>query len=250
MSTTYLEICNEVLSELNEVLLTTATFSAAVNIQRHVKEAVNRAYMDINNPEHKWPWLSAAAPVGERFGNVVQETVADQRWYLIKEGSAGIDSDYGHIDWESFELTTEGVAGETSPYTNKVLKYLDLDDWRDHFARKEAQAITGNEPYYIIKNPDGRRFGLSPIPDKVYKLYYYAWNRPTKLINYDDTVNLPDQYVHVLVSRARYYAWQRKEHAENSQIALQDYLKGLKGMRQQTIDQFPDSMMDSRIRFV
>lgn len=250
MSTTYMEVVNEVLSELNEVLLTSSTFTNAVNIQRHIKEAVNRAYFDINNPEHKWPWLSIGPSLDERHGNHYIETVAGTRWYLLNENATDFNTDYGNVDWEHFELTTEGVAGEEAPYENINLFYIDIEEWRDHFATREAQDTEGGTPLRVIANPDNRRFGLSPIPDKVYRIYYYAWDRPTKLTNFDDTINLPDQFIHVLVSRARYYAWQRKEHAENSQIALGDYQKGLKGMRQQTIDQTPDSITDDRIRFV
>lgn len=253
MATTYLEAVNEVLSEMNEVLLTSTNFASATNIQRHVKEAVNRAYFDVNNPEHKWQWLSVAAPQNDRVGNVYQETVAGQRWYLLNPNATDFNDDYGHVDWNNFELTTEGVAGETTPYDNERLMYIELEEWQDHFARAEnidkGDGQQYGTPYRVIASPDGRRFGLSPIPDKVYRIYYYAWDRPTKLVNHNDTVNLPDQYIPVLISRARYYGWQRKESSENAAIALQDYEKGLKGMRQQTVDSFPDAITDSRVRF-
>jgi len=251
---TYLEIVNEVLSEMNEVLLTSSTFTSARNIQRHVKEAVNRAYFDVNNPEHKWPWLSVGAPIGDRYGNVEVDLVDGQRWYDITSGASDINGVYGHIDWEKMELTTEGVVGETAPYINKRLNYISQEDWMDHLYEKEMKDETdqsiGAEPRYVIENHDGTRFGVSPIPDKAYKLYFYAWTRPVRLENHDSPVVIPDQYVHVLIARARYYAWQRKEQPQNVQAAYEEYKAGLKGMRQQTIDAAPEYMSDSRIRFV
>jgi len=101
-----------------------------------------------------------------------------------------------------------------------------------------------------MRNPDGRRVGMSPIPDKAYRIYFYAWERPTKLSSYADPVAIPDQFVSVLVSRARYYAWQRKENPQQAAIADNEYQKGLRAMREQTIDAAPKAFTDDRVRFV
>jgi hypothetical protein len=57
MAATYLDITNEVLREMNEVTLTSANFLTAVGIQQHVKDCVNRAYLDIVNEEAQWPFF-------------------------------------------------------------------------------------------------------------------------------------------------------------------------------------------------
>ena len=46
MSTSYLDLTNELLRELNEVTLTNGTFSTAVGVQQHVKDSLNRAYFE------------------------------------------------------------------------------------------------------------------------------------------------------------------------------------------------------------
>ena len=254
MATTYLEVVNEILAEMNEVLLTSTNFASATNIQLHTKQVVNKAYFDLNNPEYKWPWLSTAASQDDYYGNTYIETVAGTRWYLLKAGSADQNSDYGHIDWENFSLTNEGVAGKTAPYDIRNLPYVELNEWRDHWAVSEeldkSDGQTYAVPRRIIRNPDGRRFGISPIPKEVYRIYFYAYDRPTKLVNFDDEIAIPDQFSSVLVSRARYYAWQRKENPNQAAIAEEEYKKGLKAMRQQTIDQGPDNFTDNRIRYV
>ena len=58
MSSTYLDLTNELLRELNEVTLTSATFTSAVGVQQHVKDALNRSYFDIINEEPQWPFLA------------------------------------------------------------------------------------------------------------------------------------------------------------------------------------------------
>ena len=239
---------------MNEVKLTSTNFSAATNIQSSIKDFVNRAYFDINNPEHKWPWLSTASPQDDFLGNTYIESVAGTRWYLLKDGSSDFNSDYGHIDWGKFSLTTEGVNGEVAPYENRNLHYSELEEWKDLYQSRESND-KGDEQVYgipdkVIRSMDGRRFGLSPIPDQVYRIYFYAWDRPVKLVNYSDAINIPDQYAHVLIARARYYAWQRKEHEGQVRIASDDYKKGIRGMRAQEIEHSPRDFTDDRTRFI
>ena len=42
MATTYLDLTNEILRELNEVPLTSSNFSSAVGFQQFVKDAINK----------------------------------------------------------------------------------------------------------------------------------------------------------------------------------------------------------------
>ena len=53
MATTYLDITNEVLRELNEVVLTSGNFSSATGIQKFVKDSINKSIFSgstINTP--------------------------------------------------------------------------------------------------------------------------------------------------------------------------------------------------------
>ena len=58
MAATFLQLTNELLRELNEVSLTSANFANAIGIQAHIKDAVNRAYLDIVNEEPQFPFLA------------------------------------------------------------------------------------------------------------------------------------------------------------------------------------------------
>ena len=56
MAETYLTLTNKVLSKLNEVELTSATFTSGRGIQTQVKNAINEAVRYINQREHNYPF--------------------------------------------------------------------------------------------------------------------------------------------------------------------------------------------------
>jgi hypothetical protein len=56
-TTTYLTLVNDVLRELNEVELTSASFSDSRGVQTAVKGFINKAVNDLYNSEVEWPWL-------------------------------------------------------------------------------------------------------------------------------------------------------------------------------------------------
>jgi hypothetical protein len=255
MATSYLTLTNEVLRELNEVQLTSSNFTSAVGIQAFVKEAVNRALNDIANEEPQLPFFATAAS-GETdpfYGNVTVASVAGTRWYTLKSGSSSITTDYASIDWDDFYITTIGVSGESAPYVSRGLKFISLADWRRYLRDSEnsddADTQTYGEPRYVIRSPDHRKFGLSPIPDKVYNVHFYAYDRPTALSDYSDNIVLPDQYANIIIAKTRYYVHQFKENTQQAAFAMDDYKKGMKYMKSNLINPQPKSMTDDRVYF-
>lgn len=255
MATTYLDITNEILRELNEVPLTAGNFTSAKGFQAFVKDTVNKAIFDIANEEPQLPFFSAgvSGATDPFYGNVTVATVAGTRWYLLKSGSASIADDYSSVDWDDFYLTTINVAGETAPYISKGLTFLTLADWKKHNRDSEnaddADTQVYGEPRYVIKSPDHRKFGLSPIPDKVYNVHFYAFTKPTALSAYDDTIVLPEQYSNVITSKVRYYVWQFKESPQQAAFALEDYRKAMKNMKSNLLNPQPKYMTDDRRYF-
>jgi len=255
MATNYLDLTNELLRELNEVTLTDTNFSEAVGIQAHVKDAINKAYFDIINQEPQWPFLSAGESGTEdpMYGNVYIETVAGQRFYELKPSSNSLTTDYGSVDWDNFYLTTVGVTNATAPYTGTNLRYTTTEEWKK-FRRvsenlDDADSQKYGEPNLVIRSPDARKFGLSPIPDKVYRVWFYAWNLPTKLSAYTDSIVFPEMYTTVLLARARYYIHQFKDNPQAASFAMDDYKKGLRSMRSNLIEPTPVYISDDRMRF-
>ena len=117
MATTYLDLTNEVLRELNEIPLTSANFATAIGLQKFVKDAVNKSIFDIANAEPQLPFFSAgvSGSTDPFYGNTTVATVAGQRFYTLKDGSSSITTDFASIDWDDFYITTINVSGESSP---------------------------------------------------------------------------------------------------------------------------------------
>ena len=254
MATTFLELTNELLRELNEVVLTSSTFSSAVGIQAHAKDCINRSYLDIVNEEPQWPFLATgeSGATDPMYGNVSVDTVAGTRWYELKASSSSIINDYGSIDWDNFYLTTVSVSGESAPYVSKNLRFVTTEKWKDFRRAREnaddADQAVGGEPNLVIRSPDSRKFGLSPIPDKVYKVWFFAYDLPTQLSAHGDAIVFPDLYKTVILSKARYYTHQFKDNPQMAAFALEDYKKGLKSMREILIGTVPTFMSDDRVR--
>ena len=250
---TYLNLTNELLRELNEVVLTSANFSAAVGIQGHAKDCINRAYSDIVMAEPQWAFLATgeSGATDPFYGNVYVETVAGTRWYELKASSSSITADYGSVDWDNFYLTTIGVSGASSPYTSQNLKFITTEEWKDHLRESEneddANAQSWGEPKFVIRSPDARKFGVSPIPDKVYRVWFFAWDLPTALDAHGDTTVFPDVYTPVLMARARYHFHQFKDAPQQAAFALEDYKKALKQMRSALMNPTPNYMSTDHI---
>ena len=250
---TYLNLTNELLRELNEVVLTSANFSAAVGIQAHAKDCINRAYNDIVMAEPQWAFLATgeSGATDPFYGNVYVETVAGTRWYELKASSSSITADYGSVDWDNFYLTTIGVSGASAPYTSQNLKFITTEEWKDHLRESEneddANAQSWGEPKFVIRSPDARKFGVSPIPDKVYRVWFFAWDLPTALDAHGDTTVFPDVYTTVLMARARYHFHQFKDAPQQAAFALEDYKKGLKQMRSALMNPTPNYMSTDHI---
>ena len=106
-------------------------------------------------------------------------------------------------------------------------------------------------PQYVIKNRDGRMLGLSPIPDQEYNIYFFAYDQMPKVTDHSDTFEFQEQYVPVLKSRVRYYAWQFKENPQQAALALQDWTTGIRRMREQLLEEQPArEFSDNRTRWV
>ena len=257
MATTYLGLTNEVLRELNEVVLTTVTFGDATGIQAFVKDSINKSIFDIANEEPQLPFFSAGASGGTDpfYGNVTVASVAGTRWYTLKSGSSNITTDYSSVDWDDFYLTTINVSGETTPFVSRGLKFLTLADWKRYYRDSEnsddaeGSDASHGEPVYVIKSPDHRKFGLSPIPDKVYNVHFYAFEKPTSLSAHGDTIVLPEQYSNVITARTRYYVHQFKENIQQAAFALDEYKKNMKTMKSNLINPTPKYMTDDRTYF-
>ena len=250
---TYLDLCNTILRELNEVELTSTTFTSALGIQKFVKDTINRAYFDICNAEDKWNFLSVGDTLNDYYVNAVIERVAGTRWYDLQSAQTLLNQ-YSFIDYDNIVLTEEGVSGKTAPFEVFKLQPLSLSNWQRLYGVQEAKDKSDTQSYGIprrvIRGPANDKIGFSPIPDGVYKIYFYAYAQPTELTASTDTVVFPKQYTSVLLARARYYVHQFKDNMSQAQLSEVEFQKGLRTMREQLLEPFPVVMDDRRSVYV
>lgn len=223
MALTYLDVVNTVLRDTNEVPLTAQSFLNARGFHAFVKEAVNRGLMDIVNSSSEWPWL-ASVPMNMGVSAHSHEIVTDRR-QAIYEFPQGVNE----VDWDSMVLT-DLRGKETFRITP-----ISYEEWA-HYGNADVLSNRTNadlgRPTVIYRTKDANGFGLSPVPDKNYRIQFISWKAPELLRGPNDALPFPDQFYTVLVSRVRYYAWMFRQNSDQAQMAFRDYDTGLKNMKQ------------------
>jgi len=143
---TYLTLVNNVLQELNEVELTSSTFSSSRGIQTAVKTFVNKAVNDLYTAEIEWPWL---------YTSTTQTVNSGQQEYTFPSAFRVADFDSFYIIPK--ELVTNGeftsninswttIAGSGSAaYNSGGNGRLRLND----FAAHQSISTVVNQPYRI-----------------------------------------------------------------------------------------------------
>lgn len=222
MALTYLDIVNTVLRDTNEVPLSPAQFINARGFHAFVKESVNRALMDIVNSSTEWAW-TAGLPMNMNISAHTNETLTERRKviYEFPEGVMG-------IDWDSIVLTD--MRGKTT----SNLCPISYEEWV-HYGNADVLSNRDDanlaRPVSIYKTKDNKGFGLSPVPDKAYRVQYISFKAPQLLNAATDTLPFPDRFYTVLVHRARYFAWMFRQNTSQAQMAEHDYQTGIRDMK-------------------
>ena len=100
----YLTLVNNVLNELNEVELTSSTFTSSRGVQTMVKNVVNKAINDIYNAEIEWPFL---------ISTQTEDIVAGKQEYSLP-------SDQRKVDWDSYMLRPKNLL-KNSTFDSNIL---------------------------------------------------------------------------------------------------------------------------------
>jgi hypothetical protein len=144
VATTYLTLANRVLRELNEVEMTSTTFSSSRGIQTAVKDFINKSIHDIYNEGAELPLLHTSTTQALTTG----------------DGEYAFPNDMRRVDFESFflkptELITNGeftsnitgwTTGDGSPsYTSSGNGRLNLNS----AAAYQSISTTKNKTYRI-----------------------------------------------------------------------------------------------------
>ena len=112
MALTYLELTNDVLTRMNEVVLTSATFTDARGIQVQSKNAINEAIRHINQKEFAYPFNHAS-----NSSTVVPGVVR----YAIPTGTKYIDYNTARIKKDT-DVSASGVNLKRLNYNEYISK--------------------------------------------------------------------------------------------------------------------------------
>ena len=209
----YLQLCNAVLREINEVEITNVTSTRG--IQTSVADFINKAQRDIINSEVEWPF-----------------TVVNQSSTTAGTAEYARESDAKTVDFDSFTVQESASTAE------KTLKYISFEEYLETRNEADTNPDTGSRavPEYVYETPD-TKIGLSPVPDEsTYTVRYYYYQTNTDMATNTDTPTIPERFHDVIVNRARYYAHMLRSDVQFSQLALRDYTEGLSRMRVELIN--------------
>ena len=118
---------------------------------------------------------------------------------------------------------------KTLSYEEYLDKYIDLEYNDSDSVRKL--------PDYVCRSPS-QDYIIIPPPDKDYELVYEYYRLPVDLISATDVPTIPEQFRHVIVDGAMYYAYLFRGNSQDATIVYQKYLEGIKNLRTLYINRY------------
>ena len=229
MAYDYLALVNEVQRRLNEIELTTANFNTARGANSQSKDAVNAAVRHINQEEFEWPW-----------NHVEQEETLTPG---IVRYSFPYDSKT--LDMSSFRIKRDSALSVDT----RKLKVLNYEEYLDKYVDSEYNSSTEHRqvPKYVVRTPS-REFIVYPSPDQAYEIVYEYYTSTYDLQNSTDVPTIPEQYRHVIVDGAMYYAYMFRGNEQAANMAQAKFSDGVKYMRSLNINR-TEYIRDTRVHY-
>jgi hypothetical protein len=230
-SATYLTLCNRVLRAMNEVELTSSTFTTTRGFHSQVKDAVNASIREINEAEFEWPFNHVAGS---------QVLTPGERYY-------DFPATFKTVDLDTFKIARDDGLQVKAKRLTPVM-------WEDYtrYARDiddNLDATGYTLPRSVYRTQDGH-WGLTPPPDLAYTVNFEYFSNPTELSAYTDTTTIPATYDHVIVDGALYHGFLFRDNPEGAAAAYKRFDSGIKRMRTLLINRYQhvSSTMISRSR--
>jgi hypothetical protein len=237
--TTYIQMVNFGLREINETPLTSGQFDAARGVQAFAKRAVNRAYFDIANESVEWPWLVPGS-ITRKEGTKILQLTPGTMWYDIEDPEL-------EVDWDTFYMTDKDptVITEVPAEVSKTLTYCTYEQWHREFRDTDDRRTTADRstPRRVIRHPHGR-IGFSPVPDdsNPYYVEYLVWETGVAFSLSTDVLPFPEEFENTMEDRIRYYIWLFRENFEQASMARRDYKDSLASMKRITLSNKSERM--------
>ena len=217
MAITFLSLTNELLRRLNEVALTTDTFSTAKNIQAIAKDAINSSIREILQDGHQFPFLKTTTTQTMTAGT----------------GTYSFPSDLASVDWDTFYIKELSSASNTP----MALPTISFDNYTQNYRTIEDSAGSSGRtaPTFVYQTAE-LKFGVTPIPDAAYVVEYVYYKFPDDLSAFDDTMIIPDRFKYIIIDGAMVYMMRFRSNEQSAQIHQQKFKDGIKVMRRLLLD--------------
>jgi hypothetical protein len=219
MSYNFLGLVNDVNRHLNEVELTSSTFSSAIGFYSSIKDGVNSAIRHINQEAYEWP-----------FNHETQEetlNVGEVRYFL--------PYDLKTLDMESFRIKRDSDLNVSTQKLRKISYEEYLSKYVD--AEYNSETSSYSVPRYVFRTP-GQEYGVYPAPDKEYEIVYEYYRLPVDMVSYDDVPSIPDQFRYVINEGSMYYAYMFRGDLQSAELSFNKFRQGIDNMRSIYINRY------------
>ena len=227
MAYNYITLVNEVQRRLNEVELSTANFDTSRGFHALSKDAINSSIRHINQEEFEWPWNHVEAS---------EVLLADEARYSYPYDAKTINMNTFRIKRDA-DLNVDTIK----------LKILSYEEYLDKYADMEYNSNLSSTPRYVVRTPS-RELMFIPTPDKAYEVIYEYFTSSYDLQKADDVPTIPEQYRHVIVDGAMYYAYVFRGDMQSANATVSKFEQGLKNMRSLNINR-TNYLRDTRVYF-
>jgi hypothetical protein len=238
MGSTFLSLTNSVLRHFGEVELNSTTFANAQGFHAVAKDAVRDAIRVIQQTEYEWPFNVQTGTI-----SLVGSTATDghTQEYAFPSGTFAVES----IDWESFYL----LRDDTLEVDEAQVTYIEYDSWLKLYRARDKNTAYDDTsirlPDHIFRTQN-EKFGVTPPPDRAYKIGYTWWGYETDLSAATDTTTVPSRFDHVIRQGAFARCYQHREDIPNYNISNRRFVEGISKMRELLINQYK-TMRDNRV---
>tara|TARA_R100001369_G_C3292235_1_gene164109 strand:+ start:117 stop:833 length:717 start_codon:yes stop_codon:yes gene_type:complete len=227
MAITFITLVNDTLRRLNEVELTATDFPNAKGFRSQVKDAVNASLQEISQKEFEFPFNFTSASL------------------TLTAGTAeySLASDFKIADWDSFRIAKDDSIGSEA----KLLKLINYDTFLNRFYERDGNATSADygTPTYVYRTLSNKA-GFTSLPDLAYTINYNYFSYSSDLVASTDTMNVPDQFKHVVIDGALYHTYMFRDNSQQAAITKQKYEEGIDRMRTLLINRFTD-VRDTRV---
>jgi len=131
------------------------------------------------------------------------------------------------------------VSAQTAQIeTPTALRRIDYDFWVQNFFETDSSnnPSTYATPMFVFKQQFIGGIGLSPVPDKVYRVVYQMWVDGSDLSATTDTPLIPTHFNQVILDGASKYCYEFREDPQMAQLADARFKAGITRMRIELIN--------------